>query len=454
METMNPQIFREYDIRGVVEHDLDEEVLYRLGKAFASYLHRQGRSRVSLGWDCRPSSPPFAEAFGHGLLTSGIDVLELGMVTTPMMYFSLFTTDVHGGAMITASHNPSEYNGVKLCSGTDSLWGAEIEKLREIAEAGDFVRGHGTRRRGEITDHYVSTLVQNVAVEPGHRVALDCGNGTAGIVAPTVLTEVGCRLTELYTEPDGTFPNHHPDPGKEENLVDLIEAVRTEACEAGLAFDGDADRLGVVDEKGNVIWGDMVLLILARQVLREVPGATIIGDVKCSSRLYKAIEQAGGKPIMWKTGHSLIKHKLKETGAELAGEMSGHIFFKHRFYGYDDALYAGLRLLEELSHQARPLSALLDDVPPAYSTPEIRVECPEEKKFLIARRVTEKLKERYTVNDIDGARVELPHAWGLVRASNTQPVLVLRFEAETEEGLEEIRSIIENAIKEAEAEIG
>lgn len=449
MATINPLIFREYDIRGVVDRDLNEEVLRSLGKAYGTLMRRSGRNKAAIGRDCRLSSPLFARAFTEGMLSTGLDVCDIGMVTTPMLYFSLYNLDVEGGAMITASHNPPEYNGVKMCIGTDALHGDEILIMRDIAERGDFEKGEGRYRESSVLDEYVRCLRDNLTIEPGLKVAVDCGNATTGIVAPRVLKEFGCELTELFVTPDGTFPNHHPDPGNEENLKDLIKVVKENGLDVGIGFDGDGDRLGVIDERGRIVWGDMLVLIFAREILKENPGATIIGDVKCSTTLYREIEKAGGRAIMWKTGHSLIKQKLKAEGAALAGELSGHIFFKHRFYGFDDALYAALRLLEIMSKSGKKVSELLEGVPNMYSTPEIRIDCPEEIKFEIAERVKNELKKEYEVNDIDGVRVEFADGWGLVRASNTQPALVLRFEAETMERLAEIRKIIEDKIEKA-----
>ena len=456
MTKLNPQIFREYDIRGTVENDLNEEVFETLGKAYGTLAHRSsGKRTVSLGRDCRLSSEAFALAFARGVASTGVNVVDLGMVTTPILYFSLFNLPVEGGAMITASHNPPDYNGVKMTIGTDALFGEGIKKIRDIAEKADFERGRGRISSESLLERYVSYLESHISIKPGLRIALDCGNGTAGIVAPRVMKDLGCELTELYTTPDGTFPNHHPDPGVMENLRDLISAVTKGGCQAGIAFDGDADRIGVVDEKGEVVWGDMLLLIYARDILRQVPGATIIGDIKSSNRLYNDIEKRGGKGIMWRTGHSIVKAKLKSEGAELAGEMSGHIFFKHRFFGYDDALYASLRLLEIISQDGgRKVSELLEGIPEAVSTPEIRVDCPDEVKFSLVEVIKEKLGRDYEINDIDGVRVEFPDGWGLVRASNTQPALVLRFEAQTPERLEEIRSLIEGKIEEAKRIVG
>lgn len=451
MQEINPRILREYDIRGIVGEDLDTEVVELLGRAYGTYMARRGRKSAALGRDCRLSSPELARAFSSGVTSAGVDVVDIGMVTTPMVYFSLYNLDVEGGAMITASHNPAEYNGIKLCIGTDSLYGEEVREIGRLASAGDFEAGSGSVTQVDIIEPYVAYLRENLDIKPGLRVAIDCGNATVGIVGPRVLREFGCELTELYTEPDGTFPNHHPDPSSVENMQDLIKAVREGGLDVGLGFDGDGDRIGVVDERGEMIWGDMLLLIFARDIVPRVPGATVIGEVKSSTRLYREIERIGGNPIMWKTGHSLIKSKMKEEGAEVAGEVSGHVFFKHRFFGYDDALYTGLRLLEILSETGKKVSELLAGVPHAFSTPEIRVDCPDDMKFELVARVRDELRSEYEINDIDGLRIEFPDGWGLLRASNTQPALVLRFEARSEERLAEIRSLIESRIADARA---
>lgn len=449
MQNISSRIFREYDIRGIVGDDITEETVELIGKAYGTYMLSEGKSSAAVGMDCRLSSPELSTAIIRGITSTGIDVVDIGMVTTPMLYFSLHTLDVGGGAMITASHNPPEYNGVKVCVGTESLYGSDIQKLRRICEKGDFAKGEGRLSASDVKDSYINYLKNNLDIKTGIKVAIDCANATAGIVAPEIFKLFGCDLVELYTTPDGTFPNHHPDPTKEENLVDLINTVRENNCELGVAFDGDADRLGVVDENGEIIWGDMLLLIYSRRLLADVPGATIIGEVKSSNRLYNEIRRLGGKAIMWKTGHSLIKSKMKDEGAELAGEMSGHIFFKHRFLGYDDGIYAALRLLEILSKTGKKVSELLEGIPKMFNTPEIRVDCPDEVKFEIVERVSKGLKGDHEVIDIDGLRIEFPDGWGLVRASNTQPALVMRFEAETQERLGEIRSLIESKTEEA-----
>lgn len=453
MAYINPQIFREYDIRGIVDDDLNADVLERIGKAYGTYMKDYGANVVSIGRDCRLSSPEYAKAMSRGINSTGIDVIDIGMVSTPMLYFSLYNLDVGGGVMITASHNPGEYNGIKLCRGKDSVFGAQIQKIREIAEGGEFALGKGSVKEMDIEELYVKFLKENIDMKPGIRAGIDYGNGMVGMIGPRVFREFGCDVTELYVTPDGTFPNHHPDPTVEENLAQLIETVRSGGLPLGIGFDGDGDRMGVVDENGNIIWGDMLVLVFARDVLSRKPGAKIIGDVKCSNRLFNGIREAGGEAIMWKTGHSLIKDKMKVEKASLAGEMSGHIFFADKFFGYDDALYASLRLLEIMSKTGKNLSQLLEGIPPAVSTPEIRVDCPEAIKFRVVETVKQELGKAYRIIDIDGVRIEFPDGWGLIRASNTQPALVLRFEAQTGERLREIRSLIEGELNSAMAKL-
>lgn len=453
MTRLSPEIFREYDIRGIAGDNITEEVVELIGKAFGKFIIDRGGKKISVGRDCRESSPALSQAFKEGIKSTGLNVIDIGLVTTPMMYFSLFSKNLDGGVMITASHNPSEYNGIKLCAGKDSLFGRGIQEIKRLAENGDFPSGKGSEEQTSIMEEYLSYLEKSVTIKPGIKVAVDYGNATVGLTGPEIFKRLGCELTELYSEIDGNFPNHHPDPTVEENLADLKKAVLDNNCEVGLAFDGDGDRLGVIDNNAQVIWGDMLVLVYARELLKTNPGATIIGDVKCSSRLFNAISEAGGKPVMWKTGHSLIKNKIKEENAALAGEMSGHIFFNDRFFGYDDALYAGLRLLEILSNHNEPFSELFSDIPDSYSTPEIRMECSEDIKFDLVENVKKGLSGRFRVVDIDGVRVEFPDGWGLIRASNTQPALVLRFEAETRERLEEIRNIIESELENAKSEL-
>lgn len=443
---INPAIFREYDIRGVTGVDIDEEVFESIGKAYGTYMKQKGASTISMGRDCRVTSPELSQAVARGINSTGLDVLDIGMVATPMLYFSLYNLDVDGGVMITASHNPGEYNGIKLSDGKNSLFGEHIQELRKLAEAGEFASGTGSTGEADIREDYIKFLKDNLDIQPGLKIAADYGNGMIGIIGPEVFREFGCEITDLYETPDGTFPNHHPDPTVEENLAELIETVKSNNLEVGLGFDGDGDRIGVIDEKGDIIWGDMLVLIFARDILSREKGSTFIGDVKCSKRLFSGIEDAGGEAIMWKTGHSLIKNKMKVENAAMAGEMSGHIFFADKFFGYDDALYAALRLLEIMSKTGKKVSELLGDIPESVSTPEIRVDCPEEIKFQLVERVKDQLSQEHEVIDIDGVRVEFPFGWGLIRASNTQPALVLRFEAEDNEKLKQISTLIEGRL--------
>lgn len=440
---MKEHIFREYDIRGVVPEDLDEGTADRLGKAIGTYLASKGATRISLGRDCRLSSPWLASSLTEGLLGAGIDVCDIGVVPTPLLYYSIHTLDVHGGIQVTGSHNPPEYNGFKLCLGTASIYGKEIQKIKDIFESGSFSQQSGSLTKASVTDSYIAEILRRTSM--GKRrisVVIDAGNGVGGQVALKAYKGLGCDITGLFCDPDGSFPNHHPDPTIPENLHSLRQEVVKRSADLGIAFDGDADRIGVIDEKGDIIWGDQLMIIFSRSLLARHPGATIIGEVKCSQALYDDIEKNGGRAIMWKAGHSLIKAKMKEEKALLAGEMSGHIFFAERYFGFDDAVYAGARLLEILSSTDRPVSDLLAGVPKMINTPEIRMDCPEEKKFKVVKELVEDFKRHYKVIDVDGARVIMEGGWGLVRASNTQPVLVLRFEAANQERLAEIRDLI------------
>ena len=450
---LDKAIFREYDIRGIAGESITEEVVERIGKAYGSMIAEAGGTEVSVGYDCRKSSPSFRDALCQGINSTGVDVIDIGMVTTPMVYFSTFASGVDGGVMVTASHNPSQYNGLKMCVGQNSLFGESIQEIRKSVEKGRFKTGKGKTRQTDIVEQYLEFFEQNLDIKPGIRVAADGGNGTAGVACPQILRRFGCELHELYMGPDGDFPNHHPDPTVEENLSDIKKKVVEAGLDVGLAFDGDADRIRIVDERGNSISGDMLLLVYSLDLLKTNPGATIIGDVKCSGNLFAKIREAGGNPIMWKTGHSVIKDKMKKENAELGGEMSGHIFFKNRFFGYDDALYAGLRFLEILSKTGKKASELLSGLPKTFATPEIRIDCPDEIKFQVTEAVKKKLGEKNEVIDIDGVRVEYPDGWGLLRASNTQPALVLRFEAQTESRLAEIRETVERTLKETINEI-
>lgn len=451
---LNPKIFREYDIRGVVGEDLTPESVRVLGLAIGTYYAQRGVRRITLGRDCRLSSEALRDALLEGLLETGLEVTDVGMVPTPLLYFSIVHLKKDGGVMITASHNPPEFNGFKICVGKDAIWGPEIQKVREIAEEGRFVKGKGKLERYDVVPAYHDFILKDVKVERPLKVVVDAGNGTAGVVALPILRDLGCEVNGLYCEPDGRFPNHHPDPTQEENLRDLIAKVKELGADCGIGYDGDGDRIGVVDEEGRIIWGDKLMIIFARDILSRHKGATFIADVKCSQVLFDEIERLGGRAIMYRTGHSLIKDKMKKEGALLAGEMSGHMFFADRYFGFDDAIYASARLLEILSRSSKKLSELLEDIPPTFATPEIRVDCPDEVKFQVVERLKEKVRGRYEFVDIDGVRLKFPDGWGLVRASNTQPVLVLRFEAQSPERLEEIRRLVEGLLKEAIEELG
>ncbi len=451
---VNPLMFREYDIRGRVDDDLTVEVAEAIGRAYGTMVRRQGGQKVVCGRDGRLSGPKLQQALIRGILATGVDVVNIGVTPTPVMYFSLFhLPDLDGGIQVTGSHNPPEFNGFKICVGKETIYGPKIQELRTLIEKEDFESGSGQETSYDILPDYKKFLSENIKISRPLKVVLDCGNGVTALTAPEAFARQGAEVTSLYCEVDGTFPNHFPDPVVEENLRDLRQKVREVGADFGVGYDGDGDRIGVVDDQGNILWGDQLLIIFARDILKKHPGAVIIGEVKCSQVMYDEIARLGGKPIMWKTGHSLIKKKMKEEKALLAGEMSGHIFFADRYFGFDDAVYASLRLAEIVARENVPLSEMLKDLPRMVSTPEIRVPCPDEKKFEIVAKLTEKLKkEGFKVIDIDGARVIFEDGWGLVRASNTQPVLVLRFEARDEKRLAEIRQLIEEKLKEVEKE--
>jgi phosphomannomutase/phosphoglucomutase len=450
---MNPSIFREYDIRGLAEKDFDREFALLLGKVHGTTVAAQGGRRVTVGRDCRATSDEYADAVIAGMASAGLQVYDIGVCPTPLLYFSLFHLDVDGGIQITASHNPSEYNGFKICLGKDTLYGAQIQEIRAKMERGEFREKPGGKvERYEIVAPYHKHLLADVPkLSRPLKVVIDAGSGVGGPVAPPIFRRLGCTVWEIACEPDANFPYHHPDPTVPENLEMLIDRVKKEKADVGIAYDGDADRIGAVDEKGNILWGDELLVLFSRDVLSRNPQATIISEVKCSQRLYDDIARNGGHAIMWKAGHSLLKAKMKETQALLAGEMSGHMFFKERYFGFDDAIYASLRLLEVLANSEKPLSSLLADLPPSFSTPEIRVDCSDERKFMIAEKATAYFRKHYDIIDVDGVRVRFPDGWGLIRASNTQPALVLRFEAQSEAKLKEYRALVEQKLKEFEA---
>jgi phosphomannomutase/phosphoglucomutase len=446
---VNPFIFREYDIRGIVQKDLTDEIVELIGKAYGTFLQRQGGKKVSVGGDVRLSTERFRQALVKGLISTGIDVIDLGLVPTPVLYYSLFKLSVDGGVMITGSHNPSEFNGFKMSVGQSSIYGEDIQKLRNLIEKEDFLSGKGKSKQQDILDDYINDIASRINIPKKATVVFDCGNGTSSVVLEELMRKLGVNAYFMYCDPDGTFPNHHPDPTVEEYLKDLKDQVLKLNAEMGVAFDGDADRIGVIDDKGDIVWGDRLLILFARNILKEKKGQKIIFEVKCSQALPEAINAAGGEPIMWKTGHSLLKKKMKETGAVIGGEMSGHLFFADRYHGYDDAIYAAARLIELVSNEGKKISQLLSDVPKYYTTPEIRLEVnSDQEKFEIAKKAAEFFKEHYEVFDVDGVRILFGDGWGLVRASNTQPVLVLRFEAKSNKRLEEIKDLVINKLME------
>lgn len=445
----DPKIFREYDIRGVADKDFADPIMVNLSQAIGTYLRRKCASRsVSVGRDCRVSSERVAARLREGLAQCGLRVIDVGLVPTPLLYFSIHELRTDAGIMVTGSHNPPEYNGFKIGVGAGTLYGSQIQGIREIMDSEDFMSGAGYQESKEIVEAYFKKVTEGIRHPLDLKVVVDSGNGMGGIVAPELFRRLGCEVIELFSEPDGTFPNHHPDPTVAENLVDCIAKVKSSGADVGIGFDGDADRIGAVDPSGRVIYGDELLTLYARQVLKENPGATIISDVKASHRLFDDIAKHGGRPILWKTGHSLIKAKMKEERALLAGEMSGHIFFKDRYYGFDDAIYAAARLFEILAAEKKSPAQLLADMPPSFSTPELRVDCPDEIKFTVVDAARKEFERKgLKVNAIDGARIDFGDGWGLVRASNTQPVLVYRFEAVSEKRLGEIRKIVEDGVR-------
>ena len=447
-------IFREYDIRGVAETELLSSDVVDLGRGLGTLLQRKSGKSITLGRDCRLSSPRLRDALLEGLIDSGCGVTDIGVVPTPLLYFSAVHLQADGGVMITGSHNPSEFNGFKTVCGPGTLHGETIQEVRRIIETRDFLRGRGSHADMDVIPAYLDQVAPQFSYERRVKVVLDAGNGTAGPVVHRLLERLNCEVTELFFEMDGRFPNHHPDPTVPANLKHLQDAVKGQRAELGIAYDGDADRIGAVDENGELIYGDMLLLIFGREILTRKPGATIIGEVKCSQLLYDELNRLGGNAIMYKTGHSLIKAKMKEEHAELAGEMSGHMFFADRYFGYDDALYAACRLIDIVAASGKPLSAQMAGLPKLVSTPEIRVDCPDEVKFQVAAQAAQRFKKTHKVIEVDGARVIFEHGWGLVRASNTQPVLVMRFEAENADWLQKYRSEVEGVLEQAKAAVG
>jgi phosphomannomutase/phosphoglucomutase len=445
---LSPTIFREYDIRGIADEQLLSPDIEQLGQALGSYIIRHSGPRIALGRDTRLSGPRLHEALLAGLLRTGCQVTDIGVGPTPLLYYSVYNLEQDGGIMITGSHNPAEFNGFKSMTRKTSIFGPAIQDIYQIIRDQAFETGAGEVRTADIVTPYVNEISAQFNWARRIKVVFDGGNGVAGPVMHRLAERLNIDAVELFFDMDGHFPNHHPDPTVEKNLVHLIDAVRQHGAEVGIAFDGDSDRIGAVDENGQVVWGDILTLIYGREILTRKPGAKFIGEVKCSQLMYSELERLGGRPIMYKTGHSLIKTKMKEEHAELAGEMSGHMFFADRYYGFDDALYAACRLMEIVANSGGPLSLQTRDLPKMVVTPELRVDCPDEAKFPVVARMVARYKASHNVVDVDGVRVLFEKGWGLVRASNTQPVLVMRFEAENQELLNQYRAEMEGALAE------
>ncbi len=454
LNEIKEEIFREYDIRGIVETELQDDVVDRISSAFATIFVNAGKQKIVVGMDGRPSSQRLKDIMVQSLSRYGLDVLDIGLVPTPVMYYAVFKRNLDGGVMITASHNPGEYNGFKGLVGKEAQSGSQVKEIYQIAVGGKFPpEKQGSVVTEDILQEYMDYICTNIHLQKKIKVVVDAGNGTGGITAPTLYRNLGAEVTALFCDVDGMFPNHHPDPTKEENLKDLIAKVKEMDADIGIGLDGDADRIGVVDKMGTILWGDQMTVLFARDILAKNPGAKIISEVKASEVLYSEIAKHGGVPIMWKTGHSLIKKKIVEENAAMAGEMSGHIFFNDRWFGFDDAVYAGARLMEILAASPLSLTEMIASIPKAYNTPEIRVDTTEEAKFEIVEALLKYYQKSYKVIAIDGARVKFPFGWGLVRASNTQPSLVVRFEADSPAHLQEIRDMVEPVIEETRKEI-
>ena len=444
---MNKQIFREYDVRGVADKDLTNEVVFSIGQGFGSYVQEKGIKELIIGRDVRLSSERISDALIDGLQSTGCDVIDLGLVPTPVFYFSAFHYDKNAGVMITGSHNPSEFNGFKIGLNKTTIYGEEIQTLRKLIENGKFKSGKGKLLKLNPVPDYIKMILSKVTINSGLKVVFDPGNGTAGVVIEELFEKMGIEPVFINITPDGHFPAHLPDPTIPEYMKDLKSTIFELDADLGIGYDGDADRIGAIDDKGDIVWGDKLLGVFAADIIKRKPNAKIVFEVKCSQGLVEYIKSIGGIPMMWKTGHSLIKAKMKEEGALLAGEMSGHMFFADDYYGYDDAIYASVRLLKILSENEKPLSELVAEIPHYFSTPEIRVDCPDELKFEVTKVIRDYFKTQFETIDIDGVRVIFPDGWGLVRASNTQPVLVLRFEAKTESRLNEIQQMFYDQLK-------
>ncbi|MDA1000535.1 MAG: phosphomannomutase/phosphoglucomutase [bacterium] len=444
MPFINPKIFREYDIRGIVDRDLTPEVVRTLGQALGTHLGGARGARIALSRDNRHSSPAYYDAMREGLSAAGCRVVGIGMGPTPALSFAIHHLGTDGGVQITGSHNPPEFNGFKISRGTEAIHGEEIQEIRRLIEEARLHRANSPGSFEEVDVHpaYIERLARGRTLARPIKIVVDSGNGTGGIIAPEALRRIGAEVVELYCTPDADYPHHHPDPTVPANLKDLITAVQESGAGLGVAFDGDADRIGAVDPTGRIVWGDELMILFAGPILTRKPGAAIVFDVKCSSRLQIAIQEMGGRPIMSATGHSLIRERLVREKASLAGELSGHIFFEDDYYGFDDGIYAAVRLLHLLSESGKTLAELMADLPPAIATPEIRIECAEEEKFAIVEALSAHFRALYETVEIDGVRITFPKGWGLVRASNTQPALTLRFEAEDEQSLGEYKEVV------------
>ncbi len=444
---VNAQIFREYDIRGVADRDLTDDAVFSIGQGYGTYVQQKGINELIIGRDVRLSSERIRDALINGLQNSGCDVIDLGLVPTPVFYFSAFQYNKNAGVMITGSHNPSEFNGFKIGLNKTTIYGEEIQILRKLIETGKFKSGKGKLLKLNPVPDYIKMILSKVTIKSGLKVVFDPGNGTAGVVIEELFDKIGIEPVFINITPDGRFPAHLPDPTIPEYMKDLKSTIFELDADLGIGYDGDADRIGAIDDKGDIVWGDKLLGVFAADIIKRKPHAKIVFEVKCSQGLVEYIKSIGGVPMMWKTGHSLIKAKMKEEGALLAGEMSGHMFFADDYYGYDDAIYASVRLLKILSENEKPLSELVAEIPYYFSTPEIRVDCPDEMKFEVTKKIRDYFKTQFETIDIDGVRVIFPDGWGLVRASNTQPVLVVRFEAKTESRLNEIQQIFYDQLK-------
>jgi len=445
--TFNPYVFREYDIRGKVVEDFSNEFVQDLGRAFGSFVKVRGGKEITLSGDIRLTTPVLKENFKIGVLETGIDVIDIGIVPTPVNYYSMWKLEVAAAVQITGSHNPPEMNGFKMSFRKKAVYGQQIQELRHLVKQQKFEKGDGTEARYTILDDYIDMILKKIKLERKLRIVMDCGNAAACLVAPQLFRELGVDLKELFCDVDGSFPNHHPDPTVPENLRDLTHLMQDGDYDAGIAYDGDADRIGVEDENGEVIWADKIMCLFLPEIVSQ--GDEVLFDVKCSQALEEEIIRHGGKPVIWKTGHSLIKQKMSELGCKFGGEMSGHLFMADDYFGYDDAIYVSIRLVQTLSRQGKKLSELVSELPLYYATPEMRLDCPsDEEKFRIAQKASSYFQEKYSCLNIDGVRIKFDDGWGLVRASNTQSVIVCRFEAKSPERMEEIKTAILGQIRE------